>query len=253
MARTDRRFGRIQAIASLAWAAALIPRWLFTEGGSLAARRLETQFFARILKGFGVIANEYGQNHALPGTLYVTNHISWVDIPLLATALDADFVAKSDILRWPLLGQLARRLDPVFVARNDRRNAHAQADAIRQRLSAGRSVILCAEGTTSGGETVLPFKSCLFGAADAAAAIQPLAIRYRGRDGAALPSERMREIAWIGDDDLWTGAMRVAKDGTQAQLVFLPPIPAIPNRKLLAQAVWGMVEAAYAAAPKRCM
>lgn len=252
MPQTERRFGRIKALISLIQAAALVPRWLVTASGSPAARQLETSFFAVILRGFGISPVRHGHICALPGTLYVTNHISWADIPLLAAALDADFVAKADIAQWPGLGRLARRLDPVFVARDDRRNVHAQADAIRQRLRAGRSVILCAEGTTSAGATVLPFRSCLFGAADAASAIQPLAIRYKARDGAALPPERMREIAWIDDDDLLSGAMRVARQETQAQIIFLPPIPAIPNRKLLAQASWALVEAAYAAAPNRC-
>jgi lyso-ornithine lipid O-acyltransferase len=249
MLSANRPLGRIRATASLVLAASLIPLWLRERSGSAKARRYEARFFARLLKGFGIIPISVGQHSPLPGTLFVTNHISWIDIPLLASALDADFVAKVDILRWPILGRLARKLNPVFVARDCRRSAHAQADAIRQRLMAGRSVILCAEGTTSVGDTVLPFKSCLFEAADAASAIQPLAIRYCNIDGTSLPPARMREVAWIDDDELLSGAMRVAKQPTLGRVLFLPPIPAIPNRKLLAQAVWGIVEAAYAAAP----
>jgi lyso-ornithine lipid O-acyltransferase len=248
MLSANRPLGRIRATASLALAASLIPLWLRERGGSAKARQYEAAFFARLLKGFGIVPTSVGQCSPLPGTLFVTNHISWIDIPLLASALDADFVAKADILRWPILGGLARKLNPVFVARDCRRSAHAQAEAIRQRLLAGRSVILCAEGTTSVGETVLPFKSCLFEAAEAASAIQPLAIRYCAIDGGALPPKRMREVAWIDDDELLSGAMRVAKQPTLAQIMFLPPFPAIPNRKLLAQASWGLVESAYAAA-----
>jgi lyso-ornithine lipid O-acyltransferase len=245
MPSANRPLGRIRAAASLALAASLIPLWLRERGGSEKARQYEARFFARLLKGFGIVPTSVGQCSPLPGTLFVTNHISWIDIPLLASALDADFVAKADILRWPLLGSLARKLNPVFVARECRRSAHAQADAIRQRLLAGRSVILCAEGTTSVGETVLPFKSCLFEAADVATAIQPVAIRYCAIDGSALPQKRMREVAWIDDDDLLTGALRVAREHTVAQITFLPPIGAIPNRKMLARATWGLVEAAY--------
>lgn len=252
MPPNERRFGRIRALAALVRAAALIPRWLATPVGTPAAHQLENNFFARILGGFGIDVVRTGHCCPLPGTLYVTNHISWADIPLLAAALDADFVAKADILHWPLLGHLARRLNPVFVTRGRRGSAQAQTDAIRQRLRSGRSVILCAEGTTSVGATVLPFKSSLFDAADAAAAIQPLAIRYRASGGELLPPDRARAIAWIDDDDLWSGAMRVARQATEAQIIFLPPIGAIPNRKLLANTCWGMVEAAYAAAPNRC-
>lgn len=244
-----RPLGRVKAVAALLQAAALIPFWLRERSGSAVARRYETAFFSRLLNGFGIVPMRLGKCSPLPGTLFVTNHISWVDIPLLASALDADFVAKANISDWPILGRLARRLNPVFVARHRRSSADAQADAIRHRLRSGRSVILCAEGTTSLGDTVLPFKSCLFEAADAATLIQPLAIRYCAIDGSTLPLARMREVAWIDDDDLLPGAMRVAKHWTLAQIMFLPPIPAIPNRKMLAQATWGLVEAAYAAAP----
>lgn len=246
----DRRpLGRLRAVASLAHAASLIPFWLREPGGSPAARRHEAAFFARLLRGFGIVPKPFGERSPLPGTLFVTNHISWADIPLLASMLDADFVAKADIMAWPIFGRLAQRLNPVFVARDRRRSAHSQADAVRQRLLAGRSVILCAEGTTSVGDTVLPFKSSLFEAADAATAIQPLAIRYSAIDGSALPPDRMREIAWIDDDELLPGAMRVARQRTLAQIMFLPPVPAIPDRKALAQVTWGLVAAAYAAAP----
>jgi lyso-ornithine lipid O-acyltransferase len=241
----DRFFGRARAAASLLGTAAYVPSWLRRKPGSPDARRLEIAFFNRLLSGFGIVPSYHGSSSPIPGTLFVTNHISWIDIPLLATVLDADFVAKSDILGWPLLGGLARRLNPVLIARDCRRHAGMQTDAIRQRLLAGRSVILCAEGTTSVGDTVLPFKSCLFEAADAASVIQPLAIRYCAIDGSRLPPKRMREVAWIDDDDLLTGAFRVAREHTVAQVTFLPPIGAIPNRKLLAQAIWGLVEAAY--------
>jgi lyso-ornithine lipid O-acyltransferase len=243
--QTERSFGRIKAAAALVSAAALIPSWLRTGRGSPAARALEKAFFVRLLNGFGIVPTRLGECSPLPGTLFVANHISWADIPLLAAALDADFVAKADILRWPILGRLAQKLNPIFIARNRRRGANTQADAIRQRLLAGRSVILFAEGTTSDGDTVQPFKSSLFEAAGAASVIQPVTIRYRAVDGGALPPERMREVAWIEDDDLISGAMRVAKQQTLAQLFFLPPIPAIPNRKLLAQAIWALVEDAY--------
>lgn len=245
MLSANRPLGRLRAIASLIFAASVIPLWLLHRSGSAKARQYEVRFFAHLLKGFGIVPESAGQSSPLPGTLFVTNHISWIDIPLLASALDADFVAKADILHWPILGSLARKLNPVFVARDCPHSAQAQADAIRQRLLAGRSVILCAEGTTSVGATVLPFKSCLFEAADAANAIQPLAIRYCAIDGGALPPKRMREVTWIDDDDLLTGALRVAKEHTVAQVTFLPPIATIPNRKILARATWGLVEAAY--------
>ncbi len=179
------------------------------------------------------------------------NHISWADIPVMMAILDADFVAKSDMLGWPVIGALARRFDPVFVARDNRHRSHAQADAIRARLCSGRSVILCPEGTTSNGASILPFRTSLFAAADAAAVVQPVILRYLMPDGAALAAERQREVAWIAEDDLVTGAARFAKFKILARVEFLPPISGMTDRKILAENIRQHMLAAYAAAPNR--
>lgn len=191
----------------------------------------------------------------MKSALFVVNHISWADIPVLASVLDADFVAKSDIESWPVIGRLARRYDPVFVARDRRSGSRIQADAIRWRLDAGRSVILCPEGTTSDGTTILPFRTSLFAAADANDVIQPVVIRYLAMDGSALPPKRQREVAWIDDDELLAGAARVAREQTLAHLTFLEPVRVshFPDRKSLAEATRTVMLAAYATAPKRPM
>lgn len=179
------------------------------------------------------------------------NHISWADIPVVLALLDADFVAKADMMDWPVIGWLARRFDPVFVARNDQRGSHQQVDAVRTRLKAGRSVILCAEGTTSDGTTILPFRTSLFAAADAAQIIQPLVIAYRTPEGDTLSPRRRREVAWIDDDGLLSGALRFAKERTLARVTFLPPVERDRNRKTLARTVRQQMLDAYAAAPNR--
>ena len=179
------------------------------------------------------------------------NHISWADIPVILSILDADFVAKADMLGWPIIGALARRLGPVFVARNECHRSHAQADTIRARLKSGRSVMLCPEGTTSDGTRILPFRTSLFAAADAAAVIQPVILRYLQPNGTALPPDRQREVAWIDDDDLLSGAARLAKNETLARVEFLPPVIAMGNRKVLAENIQEQMLTAYAAAPKR--
>lgn len=179
------------------------------------------------------------------------NHISWADIPVMMSILDADFVARADMLGWPVIGALARRFNPVFVARDERRGSHAQADAIRARLNSGHSVILCAEGTTSDGTSILPFRTSLFAAADAAAAVQPTIINYLTPNGAQLRPDRQREVAWIDDDDLLTGAACLAKSETLARVEFLPPVNDMKDRKALADNIRRQMLVAYAAAPNR--
>lgn len=226
-----------------------IPIWLSV---SQSQRRSHEQaFFASITNGFGIHIERNGALSTMPGTLYIMNHISWADIPVMLSILDADFVAKSDMIDWPIIGCLARRFKPVFVARNEQHRSHAQADAIRARLHSGRSVILCPEGTTSDGTSILPFRTSLFAAADAAAVIQPVILRYLQLDGTALPPARQREVAWIDDDDLLPGATRFAKYETMARVELLPPVIAMGNRKVLAENIRQLMLTAYAAAPNR--
>jgi lyso-ornithine lipid O-acyltransferase len=244
-----RAFGRTKAFAALAFAMLRIPPWLMAPHHQ--RRRHERPFFAGIARGFGVSISQRGKPSTMPGTLFIMNHISWADIPVMLSILNADFVAKADMLGWPVIGALARRLGPVFVARNERHRSHAQADAVRARLNSGRSVILCAEGTTSDGSSILPFRTSLFASADAAAAIQPVILRYLQPDGAGLAAERQREIAWIEDDDLLTGAARLAKYETLVRVDFLPPVIAVRDRKALAENIRRLMLTAYAAAPNR--
>jgi len=246
-----RSLGPFRALSALVIALWAIPLWLLQRRGSPAARRIERRFFGRIVRGFGleVIVEGKPVNRAM----FVTNHISWADVPVLATILDADFVAKSDIERWPVIGRLARRYGPVFVARERRSGSHGQAHAIRARLGAGRSVILCPEGTTSDGTSILPFRTSLFAAADVVDVVQPIVIRYLAMDGSELPPERQRAVAWIDDDELLAGAARVAREPTLVRLSFLEPLRTslFPDRKILAETARADMLAAYATAPKR--
>jgi 1-acyl-sn-glycerol-3-phosphate acyltransferase len=239
-----RHIGPIRAFAGLAVALFLVPPWLIMPPRSRLARHLERSFFAIIARGFSLeIACE---GRARPHALFVANHISWADIPVLAAVLDADFVAKSDIRDWPVIGWLARRYDPVFVERERRGRSGAHAEAMRARLAKRRSIILCPEGTTSVGTTILPFRTSLFAAADSASVIQPVLVQYLDPDGFALSPERQREVAWIDDDELLGGAVRFARERTRVRLVFLEPIEtsAYADRKALALAIHGaMTEA----------
>lgn len=246
-----RAFGRTRAAIGSMLALGRVPLWLAARPGSARARAHEKSFFEALLRATGISVVQIGERRAAGPTLYVSNHLSWADIAVMAARLDADFVAKEEVARWPLAGPLARRFGPVFVSRENRIASGQQVDSIRARLASGRSVILYPEGTTSDGRHVLPFRSSLFSAAHGAQWIQPLVIRYVHADGRPLSPQRLREIAWIGDDDLVDGIARVARRKTRAELIFLDPIAPsdYPDRKALADAARAAIAAAYAAAP----
>lgn len=241
----SRRFGRVRAAAALAAAALRIPPWMISAAAD--RRGHEQAFFQTINAGFGLSVEWHGSISPRPSTLFIINHISWADIPVMLAILDADFVARADLRDWPVIGRLAQRLGAVFVERQRKGSTLGQVEAIRERLTSGRSVILCAEGTTSDGKGILPFRTSLFAAADAALAVQPVILAYLAPDGTGLTPQRRREVAWIGDDDLVSGAARLAQQTTLARAVFLPPTSMKSDRKIMAAHVRQQMLEAYAA------
>lgn len=190
-------------------------------------------------KFLGWVGRSAGMRLRVVGTplrshvLFVANHLSWLDIMVLADASGTAFVSKDDIARWPVIGWLASLNNTVFVARTQRNAVRDQADQLRSALASGQPVALFPEGTTEGGTGVLPFRASLLASLFPplpGVKLQPVAIDY----GAAG-----EEIAWIGEEAAAANAKRVlSRRGTaQVTITFLDPIdPAeLPDRKVLAE------------------
>jgi 1-acyl-sn-glycerol-3-phosphate acyltransferase len=164
------------------------------------------------------------------GVLYVANHISWMDIPMMGARLpNASFVAKSEVGEMPGVGFLADLQRTIYVERERRHHAVAQADSIAARLRAGDNVILFPEGTSNDGIHLLPFKSTLFAVLDAADCdsipIQPLSIAYTRINGMPMTRNRLIEISWIGDLELAPHAAEFLRMGRfEARVLCHPPV-----------------------------
>lgn len=148
--------------------------------------------------------------------LVIANHTSWLDITVISTLAPVSFIAKREVGTWPLFGTFARLQRSIFIDRTRRKGAAEANRAIAERLTGGDAIILFAEGTTSDGNRVLPFRSSLVGAArDAVAAsdadaaahgsavtVQSLTIAYPRRQGIPVGRPGRAAIAWYGDMDL---------------------------------------------------
>jgi 1-acyl-sn-glycerol-3-phosphate acyltransferase len=155
--------------------------------------------------------------------LLAANHVSWTDIPVLSSLLPVSFVAKSDMASWPVFGLLARLQRSVFVERNRARTSPIQAGELGRRLADGEAMVLFAEGTTSDGNTVAPFKSTLFGAARAAleaadgvhdtVLVQPVTIAYTRLHGIPMGRQHRRHVSWVGDSDLVPHLAALIREG----------------------------------------
>ncbi|HEY5721574.1 MAG TPA: lysophospholipid acyltransferase family protein [Allosphingosinicella sp.] len=166
--------------------------------------------------------------------LFVANHLSWMDIVLVAGATGTAFVSKAEVARYPLVGWLAGLNNTVFVARSERNAVRGQADALRAALSAGQPVTLFPEGTTDGGADTLPFRASLLASLFPplpGLRVQPVALDY----GAAA-----HDIAWVGEESALANARRIlSRPGTTPVIIrFLAPVdPAeAGDRKALAAA-----------------
>ncbi|MET8545856.1 lysophospholipid acyltransferase family protein, partial [Kitasatospora sp. NPDC004799] len=156
------------------------------------------------------------------GVLVVANHVSWLDIPLLAAGRPGRSLAKTEVRRWPVLGPLVAWGGTVFLDRDRLRTLPDTVAAVAGVLRSGHPVIVFPEGSTWCGRESGRFRPALFQAAvDAGADVQPVTIRYRLADGrpTSVP-------AFIGDEGLLTSLARVvAARGLVADVTFLPPIP----------------------------
>lgn len=143
--------------------------------------------------------------------LMVSNHQSWADILVLGSITPLAFVAKSEVRKWPLIGITAQLQRTVFVDRSRRHQTGAAIAAMVDRLARRIPVVLFAEGTSSDGNRVLPFRSALVGALRDACAhaevgdrvmIQPVSIGYTRVQGLPMGRQHRTVVAWYGDLDL---------------------------------------------------
>jgi 1-acyl-sn-glycerol-3-phosphate acyltransferase len=140
------------------------------------------------------------------GLLLVANHVSWLDIPLLAAVRPARMLAKSEIRRWPVAGWLTARSGALFIDRDRVRALPDTVARIAGALRAGEAVTVFPEGSTWCGRAHGPFRRAAFQAAlDAGVPVQPVRLRYRVTGG--TPSTAP---AFIGEDSLLTSVWRVA-------------------------------------------
>ncbi|WP_431065917.1 lysophospholipid acyltransferase family protein [Methylotuvimicrobium sp.] len=149
--------------------------------------------------------------------LVVSNHVSWLDIIALGQHLPGYFVAKNDILDWPVIGYLSKEAGTIFVRRGDKKEIHTTSEQMSWLLKQNSKVFAFPEGTTSDGSQVLPFHSSLLQPALLTrSAIQPVAIRYEGEAKFLAP--------FIGHDEFIPHLLKMLKLGKIEVRVKILPV-----------------------------
>lgn len=151
--------------------------------------------------------------------LWVANHMSWSDIPLLGMLQPLTFLAKAEIRQWPIVGWLTTEAGTQFIQRGSGDSA-ALSQQLAGDLAQGRSLLIFPEGTTTDGTSLRTFHSRLLACAiDTGVPVQPVAIRYL-RNGEPDPV-----APFIGDDDLLSHLFRLfAEDVAEVEIQLLPPL-----------------------------
>jgi len=221
---------------------------LFLAGSQQFAPRLHQRAQPLLMRTwFRILARLLGLRIRAEGAaaagpvLIACNHLSWLDIVAIGATIDAAFISKAEIDRWPIVGYFARHGGrTLFIDRGELKSFQNLGGTLIGRLKAGARVVFFPEGTVSAGRGLLRFKPRLFEAALAAGCpVQPMAIEYVGGDGA--------ELAPMGDDDPFVFhliRLLVARR-TEVALRFLPVVEgAASDRRELAAATRTRVEGA---------
>ncbi len=188
--------------------------------------------------------------------LILCNHVSWIDIPVMAAIGPNIFVAKHEVASWPIVGITARLQRTVFVDRARRHETASVNAEIARRLREGDPVVLFAEGTSSDGNRVLEFRSALVGAMaqvepEHEVLLQPASIGYTRVQGVPLGRRHRPLVAWYGDLDFTPHFKEVVRRGPfDVTVTFGEPvrIDGSQDRKAVARSLEATVRRMTAAA-----
>jgi 1-acyl-sn-glycerol-3-phosphate acyltransferase len=233
------------AVIVLAWP--LAPLSAAADRAALRALLgLQTLWSRGVLAVLGVRLEVVGAVGGAPprATLLVSNHLSYLDVPVIAALGPCRFVAKSEVAGWPVFGFLARCARVLFIERRRPRDLLAVGESIAASLAAGVTVVVFPESTSTRGDTVLPFHAGLLEpAARIGVPCRALAVHYETSEESRAPSGT---ICWWGDmtlpDHLWS-LMTIPR--IDARLTLSPRTLSGPDRKQLAAALHAEVAALF--------
>jgi len=192
------------------------------------------------------LADDLSRSGIVPGRigrLLLSNHISWIDIFAINAVMPCRFVAKAELVRWPVIGGMLAHSGTLFIERG-RRSAVATMNGIVQgHLQAGESIGVFPEGTTTRGDRLLTFHSNLLAPAlETDCPVWPVGLRYTER------GQFSDAAAFVGEMGLVTSLVRILlADDLEIEVAFLPPLDAsaYQSRHALARAAQAALSAHF--------
>lgn len=226
-----RRSWRItRLLLHVGWAV-IMAGGLFPWVGAARRDRIIRDWSRRLL---GILGVRLDLGRAPPlssGALVVCNHVSWLDIYLIYSAVRVHFVSKDEVRAWPVAGWLAEKTGTLFLERTRRADTARVNAAMHALMGGGAWVAVFPEGTTSDGRGLRRFlPSMLQPAVELGCPVVPTALRYRTLDG-----ELSTAAAYIDDMSLWQSLLKIVNEpGLVAELRFGEAIAPNGHRRELA-------------------
>ncbi len=197
---------------------------LLFQRGTLPRRGLTSRvtcwWHRRVIAALGIQLRVHG-TPCDAATLFIANHVSWLDIHVIGATLPVRFLSKDEVRHWPLFGWLASRAGTLYIPRGGR-DAAANANRIMQNaLQDDQHVALFPESTTSDGNIKRFHSRLLQSAIDASCKVQPVAIRYPDNAGSPVHAH----VLYVGDTSLLQSLKNIiSSKGLCAELHFLDAI-----------------------------
>lgn len=235
------------AMAKLAlfflWSAIMVPLQLIVMlfRGSKPAYTIPWLWHKGVCRILGLRVIVEGEPCTDRQVIFISNHLSYLDIPVIGSVLKASFVAKGEVASWPVFGFLSKLQQTAFISRS-RTTLDNDKNNLGTMLKDGRSMIIFPEGTSTDGRTVVPFKSSLFSIAytdgNTDVWLQPMTLSIISVNGKTPAAQSVRDLyAWHSDMTLNPHLAAFGKiSGATIKITFHPPVSAraTPDRKLLA-------------------
>lgn len=237
-------FAICKLIAFLLWCAVLVPiqMVIMLFAGDKPAYTTPWLWHKGLCRILGLKVQVEGTPCTDRQVIFIANHMSYLDIPVIGSTLKASFVAKGEVAAWPVFGFLSKLQQTAFISRS-RTTLGNDKNNLETMLKDGRSMIIFPEGTSTDGRAVVPFKSSLFSIALADDGtdiwLQPMSISIVDVHGRDPDAQEVRDLyAWHGDMELAPHLSAFGKlSGATIKLTFHAPVQAraLNDRKVLAK------------------
>lgn len=181
-------------------------------------------FCRKMCLSFGV---QVVQVEPVPQThgLWASNHISWLDIPVVGSVAPVFFLSKAEIAKWPIIGQLATAGGTLFIKRGSG-DSGSVSEQIADFLKSGSSVVFFPEATTTNGKTIKKIYGKLLQASiDSNLPICPMVITYVNKDG------KLCDDAPYYDERTMATSLKRIIDAKGVTAYVLPLAPIYPANK----------------------